>query len=83
MAPKHGEDTGHGRWCQVCGHEHGPLYICEHYTAALRMELEEKTRKFQANVRSRAWWKKQATVNDWDEEDLAVAMACYGIPTED
>jgi predicted translin family RNA/ssDNA-binding protein len=80
---KHGEVTNNGRWCRVCKHSHGPLYICEHYPAALQAELQQKIEKFQANVKSRAWWKKQQEVNKWDQDTLEFAMACYGEPTED
>lgn len=81
---KHGALVGHvNRWCEAHGHEHGPLYICEHYPKRLRAEIAEKNKQFRANVKSRAWWKKQAEENEWDKETLAIAMICYGHPTED
>jgi hypothetical protein len=81
--PKHGEAVDHGRWCEECQVQHGVLYNCEHYPKELRAKLAEDTQKLMKNVRSRAWWKQQAEANGWDAGTLAVAMACYGTPTED
>lgn len=81
--PKHGELVGHNRWCEECGFEHGPLYSCESYPAGVKKEISENVEIFRKNVRSRAWWREQAERNNWDEQTLAVAMACFGGPTED
>lgn len=35
-------------YCDVCKHEHGPLYICPHYSEEKKRELEILGEKFRA-----------------------------------
>ena len=49
---KHGEKIIKGkwrgsRWCAVCGHYHGNLYVCKSYPLSLQKEIAEESRWFQ------------------------------------
>lgn len=40
--------TKYGRYCDSCGHEHGPLYVCPSYDDATKGEIAEQTKRTMA-----------------------------------
>ena len=52
MSQEHGQKTKLGRWCATCGHEHGPLYACEHYPEDVRAEIEQRQRSWTSTLRT-------------------------------
>ena len=50
MSQEHGQKTKLGRWCATCGHEHGPLYSCEHYPEDVRAEIALQASSWQASL---------------------------------
>ena len=47
------------RWCDACGHHHGPLYPCEHYSTELLLSIEHETLEVQKNLSDPVWCKAQ------------------------
>ncbi len=41
--------------CEPCGHPHGPLYVCPHYSPEKQAEIRAKSAKFSADLRDPRW----------------------------
>ena len=46
-------------YCETCKHEHGPLYICEHYPQILKDKLSEAGEAFRKSLHDPEWIKEQ------------------------
>lgn len=46
-------------WCEPCGHEHGPLYICEHYSEERKAQKQKDSDNFIKCLNDPEWIKKQ------------------------
>ena len=46
-------------YCEACGHDHGPLYVCEHYSEEKKAEKRAASERFQANLRDPRWVREQ------------------------
>ena len=47
------------RHCVSCGHDHGPLYICESYSPELKAELRRKGEEWDAKIVDPEWLEAQ------------------------
>lgn len=45
--------------CMPCGHPHGPLYVCPHYSAEKQAELRAKGAQFSSDLRDPKWVAEQ------------------------
>lgn len=46
-------------WCDTCGHEHGPLYICEHYDAERKARIQDASDKWIDQLSNPKWLQEQ------------------------
>jgi hypothetical protein len=46
-------------YCESCGHEHGPLYICPSYSAERKALIQEKAARHRANLQDPEWIQRQ------------------------
>ena len=72
------EGTGN-RFCEGCGYEHGPLYICEHYDVATKERILEMQKRHIANLQDREWIAKQMK-NGVSLEGINIFRAFAGLP---
>lgn len=82
----HGEMPKSGPWCHSrrcvpCGGYHGHLYICEHYSEALRAQLEDKSQQFRDNLTDPKWI-AEARAQGMTDEALAIWRMFAGIGVE-
>lgn len=47
------------RYCHVCGYDHGPLYICEHYSDELKAEIARADAEWCAKLMDPVWCQEQ------------------------
>lgn len=80
---KTGDVKDNGRWCEACNQFHGILYQCEKYPIELLDELERKSEKYIANLRSREWCKKQMEKTGIDAIGIEIFRAMAGIEVGD
>jgi hypothetical protein len=45
----------HGRYCESCQHEHGPLYICASYSDDLKTSIEAEQEQYVAMLNDPKW----------------------------
>jgi hypothetical protein len=45
--------------CEPCGHPHGPLYVCPHYSPEKQAEIRAKSQQFSADLRDPKWVAEQ------------------------
>jgi len=50
---------GVGRWCAVCGHEHGSGYPCPQYDAATLAEIATDSERLFAAMETPGWRARQ------------------------
>lgn len=67
------------RYCATCGHDHGPLYICEHYPAELQEEILRADHQWRKNLMDPAWCQKQID-NGLPPEGIVIFRALAGVP---
>lgn len=51
--------TEYGRYCESCGRDHGPLYICDSYSPELKAEIQKESDQFVKNHCDPEWCRKQ------------------------
>ncbi len=61
MPREHGAltESGHTRWCDGCGHEHGNLYPCPHYPPELLVQLAEEADAWYRQMHDAAYLRTQ------------------------
>lgn len=52
-------DIAGAETCMPCGHPHGPLYVCPHYSPEKQAEIKAKSTQFSANLRDPKWVAEQ------------------------
>ena len=57
------------RYCEPCGHEHGPLYVCPKYPAELQAEVKAEGER----------WATKISDPKWAEEQLKAGVPAVGI----
>ena len=65
------------RWCEGCGQDHGPLYICQHYPDDLKAEIQAKSDAWEAKLRAGDVLRQHGPVVD------AIFRAFAGIGDDD
>jgi hypothetical protein len=68
-------------WCETCGYEHGPLYICQHYSEERKKEIADKADKLRADMMNPEWVRKQLD-NGVPLEAIAIMAAFMGLRLE-
>jgi hypothetical protein len=63
--------------CDACGHAHGPLFVCESYSAERKAELRAKAEQLRASFSDPAWLEEHKARGVPDEV-LAVMRAFLG-----
>jgi len=71
-------DETHNRWCGGCGHYHGPLYVCKHYSPELAGEVTTASDRWRANLRDPKWCVQQIN-NGASPEAIAIFKALSGL----
>lgn len=66
-------------YCESCGYEHGPLYICESYSDERKAELRAHRERYCANLQNLEWIKEQLA-NGQSREAIAAFQALAGVP---
>jgi len=56
-----------GRFCQVCNHPHGQLYVCPNYSPELQAEVRAEGELLRANLSDQHWVERQlnAGIPQW------------------
>ena len=65
-------NADHGRYCDSCKRDHGPLYVCESYSPELKAELATRTERLRANFRDQAWRAEQVQRLGISERELTI-----------
>ena len=62
-------------FCETCNHEHGPLYICEHYSDERKLKLAGDAAKLRSDLQDPEWCK----ANGLYGSALAIMKAFMGV----
>jgi hypothetical protein len=67
------------RWCEPCGHWHGPLYDCDSYPAELRAAVRVQSDRLIANLQNPAWVAEQRA-NGVSQTEIEILRWFAGVP---
>jgi hypothetical protein len=65
-------------YCETCKHEHGILYICEHYSDEVKADIGAKLEKWVSQLRDPEWVKHQ-TLSGVPPEVIAINRIFAGL----